>query len=90
MKSTRQAFLQEEVELAAAAWKLYDLGWQLITTLHKTADGGVGSAGLDDPKRHAAQLPAIAGFALGAMPFGLDKHLASLPIVGRQEGRYHG
>ena len=42
--------------------------------------------GFGDPRQAAQQGHAIAGFAIGPMPFGLDKHLASLPVIGRLEG----
>ena len=80
--------MQEEGgELTATAWKLYDLAWQLIAALQRAAEGGVGLTGVEDPIQRAPQFPGVAGFALGAMPFGLDKHLASLPLLNRQEGR---
>lgn len=85
--SEKDCTLQEEGGgLTATAWKLYDLAWQLITALQKGAEGGVGLTGAEDPTQQTSHLPGIAGYALGAMPFGLDKHLASLPMIGRQEG----
>ena len=80
--------LQEEGGgLTVAAWKLFDSAWQFIIALQRAAEGGVGSTGVEDPTQRTPQFPGVASLALGAMPFGLDKHLASLPLLSRQEGR---
>ena len=85
--SPQSQMQEEEGGLTAAAWKLYDLSWQIITALQKAAEGGLGLKGVEDPDQRTLHLLGVAGFALGAMPFGLDKHLASLPMLARQEGR---
>ena len=74
--------------LTAEAWQLYDLAWQLMYVMHKAAEGlaSLRAPALPSAATRPTQSAAVAGIALGAMPFGLEKHLASIPVLGRLEG----
>ena len=81
------------------AWQLYDASWQLMYVLHKALEG---LASLQGPAESAASKaarkptgslpggvahqPKGGSSSLGAMPFGLDRHLASLPVFAHAHG----
>ena len=53
--------------------------------MQKAVEGNSGSQSLQDAKPQMGGL-AFGGFAMGAIPFGLERHLANIPVLGRLEG----
>lgn len=49
-------------------------------------EGGAPSAGDEDAKQQTPSMRSVADFAFGAIPFGLEKHLGAIPVLGRFEG----
>lgn len=80
---------QEAGPIPQVAWQLYDASWQLIYLLQRTqeASASLQAAEPATPQRELGSLQLLkAGSLPGSLPFGIDRRLASLPVIGWQTG----